>query len=763
MSINVYLQMNSGRTSLSPLLFEPFKRAIWILDSKDDGKKIFNSDWVALKSSAGDALLQWHKAIWLNGYTFFTSNVYNNQINALFDGEIAPLLMKEVELKDCKYSTSSIPIASSKSLLALSMVNRFNTVPIYSISSKLCQIKRLENFMSAQSIEVSKDLKADTLLLGFQIEQFLACFSIAVSLNSLGESEFKFLKSKCENIIPETLISMVLDVLDLFIKTRFENNTQERGLAWVKFGLLFLECYIPDLAFDPVEMRKAKLSFLTAEIDQQYAKQKVDGEFQILKTGVKLDSSNNVIAELERKEVKWKFKLPFRPENGQMAKREVLEEKKIKILLENLQEGNACTEQELSLQEILSTVTDRLEKKYPYYSDLIQPVLLAIFQIKYGLRITRTFTDASMEGLHAVIMKTLLNFNSSMNLQEISIYVDKLSTLQNTEMVVSLLLAVIKNLIAFRSCQLVDEMRLFAVVAHVFGMLNDLWSKSETERLLKLEQENTIYKTQSHHIETQDEEDEAEYKKLFPDYTEDFADIDTTIVTEKNHSIPLTFDTFAVMSLFEEFNKNADDFPVLWAAAYSTSFNAASDFARAYQITPGISLDPVSHNGCVFMCRNIIQKAEQKLTTGVYDFYNDPNVYEATKVGQILYSFDAAIGKALSNWPDHAVLLQLSSICKRILSFTASSPLMKFLTGLEMLLVKSEDWEKYASREYSLKFEISKLVELIVQWRKLELDSWRDLIHIETQRSNKLVSFQWFHLWKVVIGIVAMEVMLFLI
>lgn len=98
-------------------------------------------------------------------------------------------------------------------------------------------------------------------------------------------------------------------------------------------------------------------------------------------------------------------------------------------------------------------------------------------------------------------------------------------------------------------------------------------------------------------------------------------------------------------------------------------------------------------------------------------------------------------------------------VIERILGFSLSSPLAKFLNGLEILLSKSQvrtritkhgsrsntkqssththtlfgvifisyflslfqDWENNASRSVSLRNELEPITQLIIQWRKLEL------------------------------------------
>lgn len=95
-------------------------------------------------------------------------------------------------------------------------------------------------------------------------------------------------------------------------------------------------------------------------------------------------------------------------------------------------------------------------------------------------------------------------------------------------------------------------------------------------------------------------------------------------------------------------------------------------------------------------------------------------------------------------------MFQITVVIERILAFSLSSPLAKFLNGLEILLSKSQvggnkaiyvksimcfsyymrlrvvvvfsqDWENNASRTVSLRNELETITQLIIQWRKLEL------------------------------------------
>lgn len=101
---------------------------------------------------------------------------------------------------------------------------------------------------------------------------------------------------------------------------------------------------------------------------------------------------------------------------------------------------------------------------------------------------------------------------------------------------------------------------------------------------------------------------------------------------------------------------------------------------------------------------------------GPYDFYQEPNVCQARLCLPAIEQLGRAVRRRLDDWPDHPALVQVregnkpsnevfrcASVClirfyhsqisvvmERILAFSLSSPLAKFLNGLEILLSKSQ-------------------------------------------------------------------------
>ncbi|KAL5010015.1 hypothetical protein ScPMuIL_012320 [Solemya velum] len=101
-------------------------------------------------------------------------------------------------------------------------------------------------------------------------------------------------------------------------------------------------------------------------------------------------------------------------------------------------------------------------------------------------------------------------------------------------------------------------------------------------------------------------------------------------------------------------------------------------------------------------------------------------------------------------WPDHPTLVQLIEVVDRILSFPVTSPLMKFLTGVELLLHKAQDWESNAAKFVSISVQLGGISELVIEWRKLELRCWKKSLDVEKRHYQQKARRWWFYLYQLI-------------
>ncbi|XP_029647301.1 midasin-like [Octopus sinensis] len=140
-----------------------------------------------------------------------------------------------------------------------------------------------------------------------------------------------------------------------------------------------------------------------------------------------------------------------------------------------------------------------------------------------------------------------------------------------------------------------------------------------------------------------------------------------------------------------------------------------------------------------------------------YDVYQDANISEIVQAEPVLRRLLQRLSQLLEEWPDHPTLRQLETISKRILTFPLTSPIMKILSGLELLLYKAQDWESVAAKHVSLETELHDISNLIVDWRKFELSYWKNSLDITSHEVEIEACQWWFHLYQLVISFVTPE------
>jgi midasin len=92
--------------------------------------------------------------------------------------------------------------------------------------------------------------------------------------------------------------------------------------------------------------------------------------------------------------------------------------------------------------------------------------------------------------------------------------------------------------------------------------------------------------------------------------------------------------------------------------------------------------------------------------SSLYNIYFDSNHGQVLKCKGLLVTLTARIAHLLAEWPDNPLLTQVLKIVKRIETFQLNDSLMKYLTGLELILEKSENWQTIAAQKYSLQAEL---------------------------------------------------------
>jgi midasin len=700
---------------------------------------------------------------------------------------------------NCSSSRAYPPYLTAQTSIFLSMTRKFDTVPLYSIGSKLNQQISLQKELSVERYKLNDVFNHDSMILKALILEFLA----AKNGSTIADLNALILEKSCNGLIKRIMAveageNSIVTLNNLrYIRNQLpkldSRNHLLRGKLWIAYSNLFINHYIPDFPSDPAETKRAKISFLKRVYDEKTAEILVRTEAEYLNRGHyqlndHLEQELHLIQQMEVKERKLNSKLPMRPEISQIReifielqdlKKNVLDPSIINQLESSLalkDRSQLIIQQELSLQDVLSSFIERLEKKYPYYKDLLQPLVTAIYQLKYGFRMLEKGADHPSASIDESIISKLLDFMGNISLQEEKMFFNQLDnralkTSRDSIVYMNIRLVILETLIVYQKLHMEPSDQFLEFTETLLFSIADDWTFANEQKMKKQQQEESLYKRKETVILSDEEQELIDLKAMFPTFDDDFKDLDLENENEVEGSELKLSETYSfdekkahdITHLFfrlcESLNNCYDTFLDDWEMSYQRKFDAAVQFAFSEKYIPPSSLDEIARPGCLFISSSRINSIQSHImvTTSAYDFYVDANIAEAKRVVPILLNYDNALNKALEHWPEHTVLLKLKAICRRIISFNATSPIMKLLLGLELLVLTSQDWQSYSSKEFSLKSELDEIVKLIVSWRKLELKTWNELLEIEMRKCTERVSTMWFALWNLINGISVLE------
>ncbi|KAF3906566.1 Midasin [Dactylellina cionopaga] len=133
-----------------------------------------------------------------------------------------------------------------------------------------------------------------------------------------------------------------------------------------------------------------------------------------------------------------------------------------------------------------------------------------------------------------------------------------------------------------------------------------------------------------------------------------------------------------------------------------------------------------------------------------FNFYKDENPGEVSKAVELLNGLRTRVTDLVARWPENDILRDCHDRTVEVLCLPLKTPINSVLAKLEGLHGAIHQWEQVASKEFSLNLFQEALTNLIVGWRKLELQTWSDLFSQEEALCKKQASTWWFYIYKAI-------------
>lgn len=608
-------------------------------------------------------------------------------------------------------------------------------------------------------------------------------------------------------------VSQVIELLVTSIVEGAEFYKLHQGRIWVLIGLAYIELYIPKTAYDPVTKKQIQSHYLAKKKDiigmevtvRNVIENNINGSRSLLSED--LESTLEHITKLLDAILPNIIPRPPKSQILELCKdlnnlKSSLANSKHIISLLKMIEGSKITEaieKERHLQDILNQFLIRTKSKYQSYSDILTPVVTAIYHLRHGVRLhleNYSLRDDSHSQILTALIDIVCSYPNSNIVSNKITFVDHIEADGLFEQVKDILtgkkstsfIELYSNLLSIVLDHIVlDINRLGSIndsnlsqFNRYISYLSTVWSTVQEHRRQHQAEQDAFYQYKTQTVENFEETDEEiinkMQKELFPTFDSTYSGVNEEANDSKSQTSEVLFkeisDSFiAHIALIQNWVvKNYNKFET---KHYSLNSKQSSKLAlqthhivaQLFNLIPKIPSYQLDNNiyqsnlvALDILNRELAPSSDSIAQTfpflndAPYDFYHSSNLSESEKVLPILKDYKYRLEVLLEEHPEHAVLMELITITDRICSFPCHSPVAKYLTGLELLLQKSQLWEDYAHKGNNLSIQLAKITEQIVNWRKLEVKSWSGLLdNIELKYQQKAQSL-WFDLYGMILA-----------
>ncbi|KAI1311961.1 AAA ATPase midasin [Mortierella claussenii] len=819
------------RTTRSAVDFVPHKRLIWAFDS--DAKDLSDNTQAVYNRLVQDVLHNWHARLWSSAFKeskfdSFGGKVFKEDVREFTAIQGPAKLFQSVDtiayfnylttLPKAAISSMDIQLEQTRSLVAhqARTPNHTNRVAA-SLINLIASISLLLEVITQVHVEMdfsqhTNALDALSTSLSTGMRQSLA-FTSAVSILSQFKAADVALKPSAVGRHLALAISQLAQCIQLF-QTVDGSDLQLQSLhgkACVNVGLTFMALYVPDYSLDPTAKPRLMLHALRMKQEALQSEIKVRQEIENTFTG----SQENVvilekIEELRRVEYEiehFALDVALRPAKSQLEElfKQVWQIQKAAINMETISglvdkieaaKDGSQFDQEKLFQDVTHEFIRRNGQKFRAYKDILQPLVVAIYQVKFGVRLIASasalYDVQDRETLEAIVTCLVrvpdYHVENSDKFDSLHV-VTQPATLQVVKRTVfdknvvskpwsfylKYLITALQHQRRAVAATGILNMPSIDTLDNLFAEVTDIWTKGEEHAAKMAVEQESLYKQRVNKYEGLDDDaiDEATFKEMFPDFADDFKAPDENMTIPEDEpkeptGVPAveekTFDEKDVTLIgklhkavfgaaeLEKCSTTATMTTQERRARIWTWYNRASELADVSECTFGHQLDAASQGAHLLssaLMEDWLTGRDNNYWSSepTYDFYKDQRVAEVVRIVPILQKLRHRLQGILSVWTEHAILESLIEFCDKMLAFPMDSPVAKILAGIEVLLLKTEDWQINASREYSVLENQEELKSLIISWRQLELTCWPKLLEIQDKNQAESVFSWWFHFY----------------
>uniref|UniRef100_A0A914ZUI6 Midasin n=2 Tax=Parascaris univalens TaxID=6257 RepID=A0A914ZUI6_PARUN len=381
-------------------------------------------------------------------------------------------------------------------------------------------------------------------------------------------------------------------------------------------------------------------------------------------------------------------------------------------------ENRSCEQLEMKKAQfesfLVSAITfcNRVINEYSAYPDVVQPFLLGVHAVMLSISYLRSEIAAVMN-----VRRLMFEYSIPPSFKlELDTYTKNEQLLNWCLSEKSIMPKRLQLSLVYSGIRQSGNM---AVVHLCTSWIEREWSKWY-EKNTQREEKSFVYRKSGKKSEQVDEES-LEVLEIFPDYSS-WSEEGVEEVAVKGEGNAVREELLGeedLANLLREFlqprNGDLGDtyLPLMWLID-----------ATAGSFTIDINVDTALIVSHLVMLKNLGETAHER----VIDVYKANSPKELLRCVEAINKLNGRLETLREEWPEMTVIGDILQVSERILKSVSTLSQMQFAALLERLLSEAEHWEKIADRKHSISNELNVLREILVDWRKMEVLCWSELL-----------------------------------
>ncbi|CCK71283.1 AAA family ATPase midasin KNAG_0G02250 [Huiozyma naganishii CBS 8797] len=526
-----------------------------------------------------------------------------------------------------------------------------------------------------------------------------------------------------------------------------DTNYLNLGQAWILFGTALIELYAPNIPYDP-----AVHDYVVYDIFLKHKLflEDLGDSWSLVKKVISGDDKLHIertITEVTTDDAPQKPRV-YRPavsvdnliDEWNVFYSSTVSAEQASSLFNSVCEWDDIAEGRFEMfQQNSSSFINRLNNGYQNFADLNEIFAGYVFCMKFGFDLARhdQVDQRKLIKLDPLWCVDPLKLSAVQTLNDSFTEMTKFFKDTNVEDT-STEKILILYMDLFKLHQRDDS--LSSTFMNALQMMYQRWSLRRMKKEQEEQEASKLFK-----YEDTSEDFESEFKRMFPLYEESLS-----LEAEPSFTAAQDLDTiyYEISKMYMSIFLNKSNTTMLEVT--KAGLDVVEILLSKSQKFASGKLSGSNFASSIISLHDEILSFNDNVTGDNFDFYRDSSLSESQRAFSVIDALWKLVNEIHQQWPEHATLSELERVCQEFLSFPANTPIAKQLQKIEQIYTFMAEWEKYAASRVSLGAHIKRITDLIVSWRKLELQTWNGLFNTEDKNAEKEIGKWWFNLFEII-------------